>query len=346
MSYYPYFDWLRMALALIVALGHEGVVLWQHAGNLSVQVFFALSGFLIGGILLKSQLEDLPRFFFNRATRIWIPYSVAIVLLLAASLLRDPVTPKWLEFVFYKATFVYNLFGPPQLETFRTQMPLAGTGNHFWSICAEEQFYLFAPLVLLLLPARIGKSVVLWAALSMVAVVVNYYGAILLGVLCAVIARRFPTWPSDWRTQAVFWWLLLTSGYLMAYEVIPYPTVAPLFAVSAVMILARTGQKSPLAQFWGGVSYPFYLNHWIGVFVANEIFEPFGLRDTAGSKIAALLLSVLMAAVLYVIVDCSVRRYRSQWFNVARGRFAAIAAYSLLATGLTGGFLFSVQALG
>lgn len=68
-DYYPLFDWLRIILAIVVALGHDNVIQWANSGNLSVQVFFALSGWLIGGILLNTPKGALPRFFFNRVTR-------------------------------------------------------------------------------------------------------------------------------------------------------------------------------------------------------------------------------------------------------------------------------------
>ena len=138
--YYPWFDWLRGVLAIAVMLKHDGLIPWEHGGNFAVQVFFALSGWLIGGILIHLKPADLPRFYFNRAVRIWIPYYIAVGLLIAASLLRDPVTAKWLEIVFYKLSFVYNLFGTQQLANHVAEMPLRGTGSHFWSVNAEERF--------------------------------------------------------------------------------------------------------------------------------------------------------------------------------------------------------------
>src|ERR1019366_7835062 len=126
---------------------HSGAHVWEQSGNYAGQVFFALSGWLIGGILVRSTLVDLPRFYFNRAARIWVPYLVAIMLLVSASLLKDRTTLKGFEFVFYDVTFVYNFFGPPQRAASASLMPLDGTGNHFWSICAEEQFYLVAPFL-------------------------------------------------------------------------------------------------------------------------------------------------------------------------------------------------------
>src|SRR6266508_6836356 len=79
LSSYPLFDWLRFVLASAVVLGHTKIITWSPAGNLSVQVFFALSGWLIGGILLETKRDELPRFFFNRTTRIWLPYFFAIL---------------------------------------------------------------------------------------------------------------------------------------------------------------------------------------------------------------------------------------------------------------------------
>src|SRR5690242_14481489 len=68
------FDVLRFLLAFAVLLSHMKLLAWAQAGNLAVQVFFALSGWLIGSILCNTKPGELNRFYFNRATRIWIPY--------------------------------------------------------------------------------------------------------------------------------------------------------------------------------------------------------------------------------------------------------------------------------
>ena len=159
--YYPWFDWLRLALAATVLASHEGLIRgWPDAGNFAVQVFFSLSGWLIGDLLFNLPRGQLRKFYFNRALRIWCPYFLALSFLVGASLLRDKITLKWAEFVFYKSTSVYNLFGMPQLAIHRSEMPLFGTGSHFWSVNAEEQFYLLAPLVLVVLPRKFGRSVI------------------------------------------------------------------------------------------------------------------------------------------------------------------------------------------
>jgi peptidoglycan/LPS O-acetylase OafA/YrhL len=149
---------------------------------------------------LESELKNLPRFYFNRGARIWIPYFFAILLLIMVSSLKEPITAKWLEFVFYKVTFVYNLFGPQQLEQFRDAMPLQGTGNHFWSICSEEQFYLLAPVLLILVP--FGRTIWFWCLIAgglLFSPYWNSFSAISLGVLATVL--RFHV--GDWHTTSV-----------------------------------------------------------------------------------------------------------------------------------------------
>jgi peptidoglycan/LPS O-acetylase OafA/YrhL len=65
-GYYPYFDYLRIILSVVVMLGHDKVIHIPNSGNLSVQVFFALSGWLIGGILLNLKTSVLPTTYSGR----------------------------------------------------------------------------------------------------------------------------------------------------------------------------------------------------------------------------------------------------------------------------------------
>src|SRR5712672_2237473 len=141
-KHFPALDYLRFVISLLVLTGHAGLFRGKDIGLDSVQIFFALSGWLIGGILLRTKPSDLPKFYFNRAARIWIPYIIGILLLVSASLMKDRVTTKWFEIFFYDLTFVYNLFVTPLIDSLISVLPLAGTGNYVWSLCAEEQFYL------------------------------------------------------------------------------------------------------------------------------------------------------------------------------------------------------------
>ncbi len=335
--HYPLFNYLRIILALTVAMLHAGLIPWGKSGTLAVEVFFVISGFLIGGILLRSQPGDLARFYFNRSARIWIPYFVAFSLLIGASLLRDPVTAKWLEFVIYKATFVYDLFGPPQLATYADQMPLFGTGNHFWSICAEEKFYLVAPLLLVLMPAAVGRSLLVWLLILISLFAFNIsglFGGIALGVVAAILEHRLGRWYAT-RTAIVCLSIgFLASCVMFVTDALRFEFIAPVFATCVVLLAARPGKESAFGDYLGGLSYPLYLNHWIGFFIANEIFQSLGYPHSTANGILGVVLALATCAVLYQYVDVPVRRNRDHFFTVGRGYFAAGAGYALVLMGL------------
>jgi peptidoglycan/LPS O-acetylase OafA/YrhL len=334
--YYPGFDWLRATLAIVVMLGHDNLIAWHDSGTFAVDVFFALSGWLIGGILVKLEVRQLPRFFFNRSMRIWLPYYIGLALLLGVSLLRDKVTDKWLEFVSYKVLMVWNLFGSSQVAGFRDAMPLQSTGNHFWSVNAEEQFYLLAPL-LLVVAARWGRSMGLWALLALIAWRIDVYPSIFLGVLAALAAARWP----GFQLRPWVRGLCLAVGFGAAVGLVvgqPYIVLAPLCAISIVLLLATPGTASRLGTIAGGMSYPLYLNHWIGVFVGNALLGPFGLRNSPPRQVLACLISIGFAVAHYHWIDRQVLQRRSAWYTPERGRLLMVVAYTMVCCGLVWGF--------
>lgn len=335
-TYYPYFDYLRIALASIVMLGHDGLIHWSQSGNLAVQVFFTLSGWLICGMLLKLSKDDLPRFYFNRALRIWIPYYIACIFLIIASLLRDPVNIKWAEFVFYKLSFVYNIFGPPQLAQYVQNMPLQGTGNHFWSVNAEEQFYLIAPLLLVLTSPKFSRSVLFWSAITLIAWLFNIYGSILLGVLASVVVNRYGPIHLNNRVRYVLFATTLASiaGIVGGFN---YGLLSPIFSVGVVLLLAIKGTQDRIGAFLGGMSYPLYLNHWIGVFMGNLLLSPIHLRDSPLRHILSIILNLGIAAGLYWWVDRRIVEVRGSLFSRKRGIIAISIAYGLSLVGVVVG---------
>jgi peptidoglycan/LPS O-acetylase OafA/YrhL len=338
-TYYPAFDWMRIGLALMVMLHHANLFPWGRLGHFRVQVFFALSGWLIGRILLRTSSAELPRFYFGRMVRIWIPYALALALLVAASLMRQPVTPRYLEFVLYKLTFVYNLFGTTQLgSAFEREMPLFGTGNHFWSICAEEQFYLFAPLVLLALPRGIGRSPWLWLAIA----VTGSFSSISLGVAASLAHAR---WGALHLRPAVRLGLLGTLAAAVTLICVVdgwYNQAVPVIAIAIVLLLARPGAKSPLGEFLGGMSYQLYLNHWIGLFVAHAVAQRLNLHPLVATLMLGFPLSFTLAALLYVLVDKRALAKRELWYTPERARAAMITAYTTTGVGLLAGAFFSL----
>lgn len=329
-THYPYFDYLRAFAALGVFVSHADPLhlLHRNFGNACVQLFFALSGFLIGSILLRSHPKDLPRFYFNRAVRIWIPYGIAILLLAIATWIKQGFSePKFIEIFFYMGTFVYNWFGTPQLSEFRSRMPLDGSGNGFWSICVEEQFYLVAPFLILFVP-----RLVLFMGLAIANYLSpNFFAAISLGVVLAIVG------PKTWVIAGT-----AAAGAILAFTG-PYIASVAALSCAVVGLLARLpGSPTTLGRIAGGASYSFYLNQWIGLIFINVALKiggaPYWLAWCSG-----LFVLIALSTAHYLLIDRNIARNRDSWFTPRRGILLWVTGIILVIIGLVGAIGYSQQ---
>jgi peptidoglycan/LPS O-acetylase OafA/YrhL len=161
--YLPELDALRFFAFLAVFLGHSfnntaashypethqdlrGALVSTMAGSggYGVDLFFALSAFLITQLLLREQnltgTLEVRRFYLRRILRIWPLYFCFLSVVATIGIwFRQPIhTPaKWmLMYLLLSGNFAYALWGwAPSLAT-----------SQLWSIALEEQFYLLWPL--------------------------------------------------------------------------------------------------------------------------------------------------------------------------------------------------------
>ena len=156
-GYRPGLDGIR---ALAVA-----AVLWFHldrlpGGNLGVDAFFVVSGWLITWKLLdeadRTGTIALPRFWAARVRRL-LPASVAVLLVVAIVWpLAGIDVPSLRRDLLFAAGWSSNWgtisAGGDYWARFGEPSPV----THFWSLAIEEQFYLVWPIVLAVL-VRIGR---------------------------------------------------------------------------------------------------------------------------------------------------------------------------------------------
>ncbi len=116
---------------------------WLRIGWLGVDLFFVLSGFLIGGLLVtelhKHGRIDVARFLSRRGLKIYPAYFVFIAYLMfmpaAKGLLRgESVWAVPVEWSLYWPNFLF-------LQNYVGNNP---TG-HTWTLAVEEHFYLMLP---------------------------------------------------------------------------------------------------------------------------------------------------------------------------------------------------------
>jgi peptidoglycan/LPS O-acetylase OafA/YrhL len=137
----------------IATLGWFDATAFLLNGWAGVDLFFVLSGFLIGRQALQGR-DSWRRFWFKRATRILPAYWTC----LAVVALTLTAFEAWNG---RAAHFVAHIF---MLQDYTGSVFVAA----FWSLGAEEKFYLLTPLVALLLsrcpraPGRVALLVLLW----------------------------------------------------------------------------------------------------------------------------------------------------------------------------------------
>jgi len=162
---------LRGVAVALVMLRHALPDAFAGAGVVGVVMFFALSGHLITGVLLDELQRDgrvrLRRFAFRRAVRLAPALLAMIGVLVAVTLLFDPLgdADELGRTVLVALTWTADLPFPHGSAAI----------FHLWTVAVEEQFYLVWPVVLAVAwrRKRVGLALSTIAVLSVVACILS-----------------------------------------------------------------------------------------------------------------------------------------------------------------------------
>jgi len=142
----PGLDLLRALAIIVVVIYHAALFGFKLPGRIDrfgwigVDLFFVLSGYLIGGQLLaplaRNQRINLGRFFARRAFRIMPAYFVVLAIYF--------LLPSWREYPEMSQPLWKFLLSVQNIGLH------GGTAfSHAWSLAVEDQFYLLLPFILL-----------------------------------------------------------------------------------------------------------------------------------------------------------------------------------------------------
>src|SRR5256886_1892832 len=157
----PGLDLLRALAIIVVVIYHAALFGFKLPGRvdrfgwIGVDLFFDLSGYLIGGQLLaplaRGQRIKLGRFFARRALRIMPAYFVVLAIYI--------FLPSWREY-------------PEMYPTWKFLLSVQNIGlhggtafSHAWSLAVEDQFYLTLPFILLLVNRWPRSAIILPCAI-------------------------------------------------------------------------------------------------------------------------------------------------------------------------------------
>jgi peptidoglycan/LPS O-acetylase OafA/YrhL len=340
--YRPDIDGLR-AIAVLLVVNYHAFPEALPGGFIGVDIFFVISGFLITGIIareLEQQRFSLVAFYNRRIRRIF----PALIVVLCAALVLGwlwmlPAAYAQLSSdVFASAAFFSNialLLQSGYFDIESSKKPLL----HLWSLGIEEQFYLFWPLILMLV-ARLRLSFL--AAASVIGLASFLLNVALIGsdpvatfylpftrawellagaaLACGWSQISQTSRASNWRAAAGLVLIAAAAGVLDAHSAFPgWWAVLPV-AGGALLLSApaawvcRTLLASPPLVWIGLISYPLYLWHW-------PLLAFFGIIKfgslTLLERELIVVLSALLAWLTYWLVESPFRFGRPSPLKIA-----------------------------
>jgi peptidoglycan/LPS O-acetylase OafA/YrhL len=330
--YLPELDTLRFFAFLSVFLGHAFPGGWlSRTAGFGVDLFFALSAYLISEILLREKESsgciDVHSFWMRRILRIWpLYFSILAISLILHRSFEIPLVQLALF-----AVFVGNF-----ASVFAAHAPSAMTGA-LWSVSIEEQFYLTWPLVIRRIDRRSVTRVAvgLWL-LSMVsrAVVIGIgRGPVSLFVALATPCRldgiavglalsSTGIGCKGWMRTVIATLgvtLILVAGVWVFHVGGVFSQVFGLSLVSigcGCLLLATAGAgilRSRPTEYLGRISYGLYAFHGPALIVGRAV----GLVVTYSTAPVAAGLTLAAAATSYRYLELPFLRLKSRYQRVS-----------------------------
>jgi peptidoglycan/LPS O-acetylase OafA/YrhL len=295
--YFKGLDTLRAIAALIVVIGHiellkkgkniPNLFLNLPDGHIAVVLFFVISGFLITYLLVKERENNgqisFRKFYMRRILRIWPLYYT--ILILSFFLFR-------VEYETNSIVLSFTIF-PNIAHALNAGWP---TSPQIWSIGVEEQFYLFWPLFLVLIPEKrmIFYLLLFFFGYSLIPHIAGYINVRTIespDLVSFVNKFFYGTKFNSMSIGALFGFLYAKGDKVIPFfykNYIAYPSIILSFLLwffgvefkyftdefysilFSVMILNITTNKnlkfnidSKLFSFLGRISYGIYMYHWI-----------------------------------------------------------------------------------
>jgi len=280
----PFLPEIQALRALAVTL----VVLYHYwpgtltGGYVGVDAFFVISGYLITAHLLRevdrTGTVRLSAFYARRARRL-LPASILVLLFASAGallLLPTELLASTARELFASGFYVQNLWLASKAVTYSASNDVASPVQHYWSLSAEEQFYLVWPSLIILsclvahrwARGRSSTSV----AITLVLVTLGSFAFSVWATQAHRAAAYFITPTRAWEFGAgalvvlmmrkwappvaaarVLRWLglagLLVSAWLFS-NATPFPGHAaalPVIATAAVIVAGETGRADPMS---------------------------------------------------------------------------------------------------
>jgi peptidoglycan/LPS O-acetylase OafA/YrhL len=325
---------LRALAVVVVILGHLKL-LGFNAGYLGVDIFFVISGYLITGVLINNKKIDLKAFYARRIKRI-LPLATLVLLVTLAAvrmLLSDRSLGSIYDDIGWSGLFLMNI---ALLERSSDYFQLSAESSffqHYWSLAVEEQFYLFYPLLLLVLYKFKSKYLVIASMLSVTLISLVYWliqssnnpatayystigrvwelGA---GALVMLILGSKGNIQDEMKLKFRRILLILFPVLLLAVRLVEpqksYSTIMVVFITALYLAFSSQGTfKSNMPYkilgFLGGISFGLYLWHWPVYLISVNAA---GGELKIGIKAVVIIVTLILAVISKILLEDKIHK--------------------------------------
>lgn len=304
-------DILRGIAILFVMIGHTTLLIpkvwksWYQLFQLDgVAFFFVLSGFLIGGILIRQTEKELftfkkaKDFLIRRWFRTLPNYFVVLIFLIVFSYFFDSLKYKGFDWTYF--FFMQNI-----------NQGTRGFFGESWSLAVEEYFYLFLALVMFILSnwLRVRTSLA--------------FNTIIIGTIVFVIALRIYLFSNTelftkdipfftfCRFDSIMVGVLGSWIFFNRTKINPFLAfILLIFGIGILIMLKFTAYKS---DFLAIVYFPFFRS--IAVLMMFPLFLIWQNKATIierflvfSGKISYSLYLINLCVVMYIVVEFAINK--------------------------------------
>ena len=366
-SYRPDIDGLR-AIAVLLVVIHHAFPAFLRGGFIGVDLFFVISGYLISTIIFQNLQQGTFSFldFYTRRVKRIFP---ALCLVLIASFIYGwftllPVDYKQLgKHMAAGAAFVSNFAFWNESGYFDGGSKLKPL-LHLWSLGVEEQYYIFWPLIVLLVWKRKLNLLTVCLVLFVLSFAVNMWtvksnstaafysplsrfwelliGSVLAYTTLHSAQQSIKTLKSTTFSNATACAgaLLLAIGVYFINPERRFPGFWALFPTIAAYLLIKAGPQAwfnrvvlsnRLLVWIGLISFPLYLWHW-PLLVFAELHE--GKTPSTEIRLGMITAAIVLAWLTFRLVERPIR------FGSKSAKTPILLCSVLLATALAGGYTY------
>ena len=336
--YRPDIDGLRAIAVLLVLIFHFRLIPSVDGGFTGVDVFFVISGFLITSIIradLETSRFNIYGFYAARVRRL----GPALIVTLAATTIAGVVylyphdLIELANQILSSQAYVANIYFWRNVNYFGLSADSVFL-LHTWSLAVEEQFYLFFPLLLILL-RRLDRRA-FWIVLASLAIVSFGLNVATVGAKPGTAFYLLPTraWelligalaPQFDRLAKQPWLLetcsvsglgLIVAGAVFYRPSMSFPGFFALIPTLGTALVLGSGAAAPTfahrqlgrqpLRYVGKISYPLYLVHWPLIVFCNVAA---GERSAWPLRLAMFLVSIAAAAAIFHLAERPIRERR------------------------------------